>query len=158
MSVSAAEFEVLKAQMAAYGDRIDRLERALADQAAGLAAARGQITSLISQLNERLLPGIDERMDETERDLAGLATRLVRADQDTVRRESRLGTAEQRIGDLRGKVGRIEERAGLWRELQANVARLGEDIDQMRARLLDRLLERAGEPVGNPVGDREVHP
>lgn len=125
----------LTAKVRAQEERITRMEGELAAQATGLAAARAQVDSLIGQLNGQLLPGIDERIHETERDLTKLATRLVRADQDAARRESRLTAAERRVGDLRERTGRLEQRTGLWRELQANVARLGEDLDALRARL-----------------------
>ncbi|REE94871.1 hypothetical protein [Thermomonospora umbrina] len=149
----------LREDVAEQRGRADRLERRLAEQAEELAAARRQIDSLVEQLNGRLLPGIDERIHETERDLTRLATRLLRAGQDAARQQSLLAAVEQRAGDLRDRVGRLEERTGIWRELQANVARLGEDLDTVRARMTrPREAAEAGELGGNGRNGHEVHP
>jgi hypothetical protein len=131
---TAEEIARLKAESAAHRERADRLERQLTEQ-------RGELASLVAELNDRVLPGVDERIHETERDLTRLATRMLRADQDSTRLRSRLDTAEQRIGDLRERAGRLEQRTGLWRELQANVARLGEELDALRARSRPRRME-----------------
>ncbi|SEG80398.1 hypothetical protein SAMN04489712_11374 [Thermomonospora echinospora] len=128
------EIARLRAETAAQRERADRLERLLAEQSAGLAAVERQMESLVTELNGRLLPGLDERMHETERDLARLATRMLRAGQEAVRHQSRLTAVEQRLVDLRERAGRLEQRTGIWRELQANVARLGEELDALRAR------------------------
>ncbi|ACY97550.1 MULTISPECIES: hypothetical protein [Thermomonospora] len=128
-----AEIVRLRAALAVQSERAERLERALAEQSAALSAVSRQLAALVAQLNEQLLPGIDERIHETERDLARLATRLLRADQEAARRHSRLETAEQRIADLRERTGRLEQRTAIWRELQADVARLGEDLDALRS-------------------------
>ncbi|RAY16654.1 hypothetical protein DPM19_00240 [Actinomadura craniellae] len=125
-------------------ERLQRLEDVLAGQAAGLTDVRHRLDALVDQLNEQLLPGIDERMDETERDLARLATGLMRGDRDADRRETRLCAAEQRLTDLRERVGRTEQRASLWRDLQATLAGLAEEVDRLHARLTpaDPLPER----------------
>jgi chromosome segregation ATPase len=134
----------LKRLLDAYGERIRRLEETLAGQDTELRALRADLASLVSQLNDRLLPRIDERMDDTERDLTAIATTLIRQDQNTTGNRSRLEAVEQRVGELRGRLARMEQRAGLWRELQANLARLGEDIDTLRSRVA---------PISKPVGD-----
>lgn len=128
-----AEIDRLKAQAAAQRERADRLERALAEQAAEVESVRRQMKALITDLNDRLLPHLDARIHETEQDVARLATRLLRTDQETERQQSRLAAAEQRLADLRERLGRLEQRAGVWRGLQADVARLGEDLDRLRA-------------------------
>ncbi|MBA9004902.1 hypothetical protein [Thermomonospora cellulosilytica] len=148
-----AEIDRLRAEAAAQRERADRLERALAEQSAGLEAVRRQVGALVCDLNERLLPQLDARIHESEQDVTRLATRMLRAGQEAERQQSRLAAAEQRLADLRERTGRLEQRTGIWRELQANVARLGEDLDRLRA---------AGRPVDLPgAGGRnghEVHP
>jgi DNA repair exonuclease SbcCD ATPase subunit len=114
--------------------RIHRLEERLDEQDRDLRGVRTDLDSLIAQLNDRLLPRIDERMDETERDLTSLATGLVRAGREAAAQRSGLSTVENRLADLRGKLTRLEQRAGLWRDLQANMARMGDDIDALRFR------------------------
>ncbi|GAA3959826.1 hypothetical protein GCM10023085_47860 [Actinomadura viridis] len=116
-------------------ERLRRMERVIEGQDRDLRALRTDLDSLIVQLNDRLLPRIDERMDDTERDLTTLATGLIRADRESVSSRSRLETLENRLADLRGKLVRMEQRAGLWRDLQATMARLGDDIDTLRSRL-----------------------
>lgn len=130
-----ADGGALAERVRAQDERLARLEGLLAEQAAGLDRVRAQVGSLVVQLNRQLLPVLDERINETERDLARLATRLVRGAQEAERRESRLAAAERRIGDLRERAARLEQRTGLWRELLGDVARLGEELDALRARL-----------------------
>lgn len=127
----SAERERLKA----YGERLALMEETLKGQDAGMRELRVELDSLVTQLNERLLPRLDERMDDTERDLTVVATTLVRTGKDTAGNSTRLETVEQRLSDLRGKLSQMEQRAGLWRELQGNMARLGDDIDALRGRL-----------------------
>lgn len=121
--------------------RVDELEGLLTQRADELAQVRRELGSLITQLNERLLPGVDERMHETERDLARLGTQQLQIKNAALQRENRLQVAEQRVTDLRAKVARLEQRGGLWRELQAVVAKLGDDVDALRARLNGSLAE-----------------
>ncbi|TNY37077.1 hypothetical protein [Thermomonospora catenispora] len=128
-----AEIDRLRLQAAAQRERAERLERTLAEQAAELESMRRQMRALIDDLNDRLLPHLDARIHETEQDVARLATRMLRTDQRAERQESRLATAERRLADLRERIGRLEQRTGIWRELQADVARLGEDVDRLRA-------------------------
>lgn len=142
----------------AFEERVQRLESTLAGQDAGLAEVREQIRSLVTQLNERLLPVIDERMDETERDLARLATGMMRNDKKGNARESRLDTAERRLADLRDRVARMEQRVVLWRDLQAATAKLGDDVDTLRTRLGQGINEAQPlaepQPVQARVGER----
>ncbi|MFI6516790.1 hypothetical protein ACIBF1_14610 [Spirillospora sp. NPDC050679] len=138
-----AEFDRLLALVDAQGERVRRLEEALAAQDAGLRALRGELDSLIVQLNDRLLPRIDERMDDLERDLTAFATGLVRTGRETAASRGQLEIFERRLTDLRQRQARTEERAGLWRDLQASVARLGDDIDALRARADGRPAEAA---------------
>ncbi|MFI0483345.1 hypothetical protein [Actinomadura sp. 9N215] len=126
----------------ALTERLKILEDAVRDQDAELRAVRaelrgvrGELDSLVGQLNDRLLPRIDERMDDAERDLAAVATSLIRTGRDTAGNGNRLEAAERRIADLRTKIAQLEQRTGLWRDLQANMARLGDDLDSMRARM-----------------------
>ncbi|HEX2315084.1 MAG TPA: hypothetical protein VHJ17_15180 [Thermomonospora sp.] len=151
-----AEIARLRAEAAEQRRRADRLERRLDEQAAELAAARRQLDSLVAQLNERLLPGIDERVHEVERDVTRLATRLLRAGQEAAGREDRLSAAERRLDALRDRAARLEQRTGIWRELQANVARLGEDLDALRARVVPAR-RPAGEVGGHPANGRNDH-
>jgi chromosome segregation ATPase len=156
-----SEIARLKAETAAQRERADRLERRLAEQSAGLAAVGRQVDSLVTELNQRLLPSVDERIHETERDLTRLATRMLQAGQEAARLQSRLSAAEQRLGDLRERAGRLEQRTGIWRELQANVARLGEDLDALRARTAPRprdAAEAAGALGGGPADAPDHHP
>ncbi|MFG2000791.1 hypothetical protein ACGFNU_16765 [Spirillospora sp. NPDC048911] len=146
------------ARLQAYDDRIQRLEETLKEQDAGLRGLRTELDSLVVQLNDRLLPRIDERMDDAERDLTVVATTLVRAGKDTAGNSSRLEHVEQRVADLRGKLARMEQRSGLWRELQGNMARLGDDVDALRTRMGGRAGEPVNvagpEPVADPMGER----
>lgn len=59
------------------------LEREVRDQGTEVRAIRIELDSLVGQLNDRLLPRIDERMDDTERDLAAVATSLIRTGRET---------------------------------------------------------------------------
>ncbi len=61
----------------AYIERMAILEQAVEAQDAELRTIRTELDSLVGQLNDRLLPRIDERMDDTERDLAAVATSLI---------------------------------------------------------------------------------
>ncbi|XVQ08486.1 hypothetical protein ACQP1W_38910 [Spirillospora sp. CA-255316] len=119
--------------------RIRRLEeiveRVLEGHDRDLGALRTDLDSLITQLNDRLLPRIDERMHDTERDLTALATGLVRSGREAASTRTRLEAVENRVADLRERLVRMEQRAGLWRDLQATMARLGDDIDTLRTRL-----------------------
>lgn len=118
-----------------YIERVTVLEQALRDRDAELRALRTELDSLVGQLNDRVLPRIDERMDDTERDVAAVAGSLVRTGRDTDANRARLETAERRLSDLRTKVARLEQRTGLWRDLQATMTRLGDDVDALRARM-----------------------
>ncbi|MFC9975810.1 hypothetical protein ACFVH6_33470 [Spirillospora sp. NPDC127200] len=138
-----AEFDRLPALVDAQGERVRRLEEALRAQDAGLRALRDELDSLIAQINDRLLPRIDERMDDLERDLTAFATGLVRTGRETAASRGQLEIFERRLTDLRERQSRTEERAGLWRDLQASVARLGDDIDALRARADGRPAEAA---------------
>ncbi|MFD0684760.1 hypothetical protein [Actinomadura fibrosa] len=147
-----------------YGDRIRSLEEAVQERDAELDALRAELRSLVAQLNDRLLPGIDERMDDTERDLSAVAAGLVRTGRDGAEQRARLEAAERRLSDLRGKVAQMEQRAGLWRDLQASMARLGDDVDALRSRFALRAAEpvaevvRAAEPVRGVEAVRSVVP
>ncbi|KAB2362939.1 hypothetical protein [Actinomadura montaniterrae] len=142
-----------------YGERVRLLEDTVREQDAALRTRdeevrglRAELDSLVAQLNDRLLPRIDERMDDTERDLAAVATSLIRTGRDTAGHGTRLEAAERRIGDLRTKLAQLEQRAGLWRDLQATMARLGEDVDALRARAALRAADPpAAEPAVAPV-------
>lgn len=80
-------------------------------------------------------------MDDTERDLAAVATSLIRTGRETAGHDARLESAERRIGELRTKLAQLEQRTGLWRDLQSTVARFGDDLDAMRARMALRAAE-----------------
>jgi chromosome segregation ATPase len=140
--------------------RIHRLERRLEEQDRGLDTLRADLDSLISQLNERLLPRLDERIDETERDLTTLATGLVRAGRESSAQRSGLQAIENRVADLRGRLSRMEQRSGLWRDLQANIARLSDDIDVLRSRLPGRPTAAPAPPAAEPatIGDAAPQP
>lgn len=153
------------ARLQAYGERIRLLEETLKrqdatlkKQDAELRSLRAELDSLVVQLNDRLLPRIDERMDDAERDLTVVATTLVRAGRDTAGNSTRLEHVEQRVADLRSQLARMEQRNGLWRELQGNMARLGDDVDALRTRIGGRANEpmtAAGhEPVADSMGER----
>jgi archaellum component FlaC len=115
--------------------RLNSVEEALGRQDETLRALRTDLDALVTDLNRRLLPRIDERMDDTERDLAALATGLIRAGKDDAGQRSRLESLDRRLTDMRTKVVQLEQRTGLWRELQATLARLGDDVDRLRGRL-----------------------
>ncbi|XRQ13918.1 hypothetical protein ACN3XK_24450 [Actinomadura welshii] len=134
-----------------YIERLAAVEQAVRDQDAELRALRTELDSLVGQLNDRLLPRIDERMDDTERDVAAVATSLVRTGRDTAAHGARLETAERRIADLRTKIGQLEQRTGLWRDLQATMARLGDDLDALRARTALRPAEPTADTTPAPV-------
>jgi hypothetical protein len=141
----------------AHDARLRRLEEVLAVQDAGLVALRAELDSLVTQLNDRLLPRIDERMDDTERDLASVATGLISTGKDAAGSRGRLETLEGRVSDLRGKLSQMEQRAGLWRDLQATMARLGDDIDALRSRAAPRAPAPVPEPghvAGRHAGER----
>src|SRR5690349_11581144 len=99
-------------------ERIAMLEKTVRDQYAELRTIR-----------------IEPRPDDTERHLAAAATSLIRTGRDTAGHGARLDTAERRLGELRTKVAQLEQRTGLWRDLQSTVARFGDDLDAMRARM-----------------------
>ncbi|MEW2353964.1 hypothetical protein [Spirillospora sp. NPDC029432] len=139
-------------RIAACDERIRRLEQVIEGQGRDLRALRTELDSLVGQLNDRLLPRIDERMDDTERDLTSLATGLVRAGRETTAQRSRLETVENRVSDLRGKLARMEQRAALWRDLQATMARLGDDVDALRS----RLGARPALPPAAPLGEADA--
>lgn len=122
-------------QLLDHEARLQRLEQTMAVHDRDLRTLRTDLDSLVTQLNERLLPRIDERMDDTERDLTALATGLVRAGRETAGQRSALDTVEKKVADLRGRLTRMEQHAGLWRDLQANIARIGDDIDALQSRL-----------------------
>ncbi|WP_433462374.1 hypothetical protein [Spirillospora sp. CA-128828] len=124
-----------------YIERVAILEQAVRDQDAELRTIRTELDSLVVQLNDRLLPRIDERMDDTERDLAAVATSMIRTGRDTVGNRTRLEAAERRLAELRTKIAQLEQRTGLWRDLQSTVARFGDDLDAMRARIPLRAAE-----------------
>ncbi|CNF97206.1 Uncharacterised protein [Mycobacterium tuberculosis] len=134
-----------------YLEHVASLEQAVREQDAELRTIRTELDSLVGQLNDRLLPRIDERMDDTERDLAAVATSLIRTGRDTAGNRTRLETAERRIGDLRTKVAQLEQRTGLWRDLQSTVARFGDDLDAMRARMALRAAEPPADAAPAPV-------
>ncbi|QXJ20389.1 hypothetical protein AGRA3207_001093 [Actinomadura graeca] len=144
----SAELERL---LPSYAERIRTLEASVRSRDEELAALRAEVESLVAQLNERLLPRLDERMDDTERDLAAVATSLIRTGRDTAGNRARLDAAERRIGDLRTKLAQTEQRAGLWRDLQATMARLGDDVDALRVRAGARTADTpAPAPVPEP--------
>ncbi|GAA4083269.1 hypothetical protein [Actinomadura miaoliensis] len=124
-----------RTRLDAYDERLRRMEQTLDGQQAELRSLRADLDSLVTQLNDRVLPRLDERMDDTERDLATVATGVLRQSRDNAANGTRLESVEQRVGDLRSRLSRVEQRAGLWRDLQANLARLGEDLDALRTRL-----------------------
>jgi chromosome segregation ATPase len=126
-------------------ERVLILEQAARDQDAELRAVRTELDSLVRQLNDRLLPRLDERMDDTERDLAAVATSLIRTGRETSGNRTRLEAAERRVADLRTKLAALEQRTGLWRDLQSTVSRFGDDLDAMRARMALRTAEPAAE-------------
>ncbi|GAA4241735.1 hypothetical protein GCM10022254_71780 [Actinomadura meridiana] len=132
-------------------ERLAILEETVRGQDTELRGLRAELDSLVGQLNDRLLPRIDERMDDTERDLAAVATSLVRTGRDTAGNHTRLEVAERRIGDLRTKLAQLEQRTGLWRDLQANMARLGDDLDAMRSRMALRAAEPPADAAPAPV-------
>jgi chromosome segregation ATPase len=125
-------------RLLAQESRLHRLERRVDEQDRELRSVRADLNSLIAELNDRLLPRIDERIDETERDLTTLATGLIRTGRESAAQRSGLETVENRVADLRERLTRMEQRAGLWRDLQANIARMGDDIDALRSRLPGR--------------------
>jgi chromosome segregation ATPase len=134
-----------------YIERVAILEEAVRDQDTELRTIRTELDSLVGQLNDRLLPRIDERMDDTERDLAAVATSLIRTGRETAGTGTRLEAAERRIGELRTKIVQLEQRTGLWRDLQSTVARFGDDLDAVRARMGPRAAEPAAEAAPAPV-------
>ncbi|MCQ0014091.1 hypothetical protein [Actinomadura madurae] len=81
-----------------YIERVAVLEREVRDQGTEVRAIRIELDSLVGQLNDRLLPRIDERMDDTERDLAAVATSLIRTGRETAgpRRPAGVGRAADR--------------------------------------------------------------
>ncbi|MGK5557277.1 hypothetical protein ACSNOI_37270 [Actinomadura kijaniata] len=147
----------LERLVAVQGERIARLEERLREQDAGLRAVRAELDSLVGQLNDRLLPRLDERLDDLERDLTVVATGMVRSGKDGDAARARLDILERRVGDLRGRLAQTGQRAGLWRELQATVARLGDDVDALRERLGGRPVGPAGEPIPGQIADRSRH-
>ncbi|WP_242885966.1 hypothetical protein [Actinomadura litoris] len=138
----------------ALAERIRALEESVRAREAELAGLRAEVDSLVGQLNDRVLPRIDERMDDTERDLTAVAASLIRNGRDTAAGHARLDSAERRLGDLRTKLGQMEQRAGLWRDVQASVARLGDDVDALLvgAARDSAVGERAAlRPAGSPA-------
>ncbi|GAA2611014.1 hypothetical protein SMC26_24940 [Actinomadura fulvescens] len=143
------------ARLQAYGERIQALEETVQGQGAELRGLRIELDSLVTQLNDRVLPRIDERIDDAERDLTVVATTLVRTGKDTAGNSSRLEHIDQRLADLRGRLTRMEQRSGLWRELQGNMARLGDDVDALRTRIGGRANEPVpSETVADSVAER----
>ncbi|WP_157610381.1 hypothetical protein [Spirillospora albida] len=136
---------------ARIGARLVWLETAVRAQDAELRALRGELGSLVAQLNERLLPRVDERIDDAERDLTVLATGLIRTGRDTAAHGTRLDAAERRLASLRTKLAQLEQRTGLWRDLQATIARLDGDVDVLRDRIPVR-------PLGAPIAADQDEP
>ncbi|SNS29288.1 hypothetical protein [Actinomadura mexicana] len=132
-------------------ERLSILEQSARVQAAELRTIRTELDSLVAQLNDRLLPRLDERMDDTERDLAAVATSLIRTGRETAGNHTRLEAAERRVADLRAKVAALEQRTGLWRDLQSTVTRFGDDLDAMRARMALRTAEPPPDSAPAPV-------
>ncbi|GAA4317747.1 hypothetical protein GCM10023178_28500 [Actinomadura luteofluorescens] len=122
-------------------ERLSILEQAVRVQDTELRTIRTELDSLVGQLNDRLLPRLDERMDDTERDLAAVATSLIRTGRDTAGNRTRLEAAEPRVAVLRSKVAALEQRTGIWRDLESTVTRFGDDLDAMRARMAPRPAE-----------------
>ncbi|WP_018657833.1 hypothetical protein [Actinomadura flavalba] len=121
--------------LALYDERLRRLESALTRQDAGLRSLRADLDLIVTDLNERLLPRLDERMDDTERDVAAITTDLLRTGRAAGDHTSRLDALDRRVSDLRTRLAGLDQRASLWRELQATLARLGDDVDTLRATL-----------------------
>ncbi|TDB90853.1 hypothetical protein [Actinomadura sp. 7K534] len=138
-------------QLPAHLERVTLLEQAVRDQDAEVRALRAELDSLVGQLNDRLLPRIDERMDDNERDVAAVATSLIRTGRDSAVHGTRLTAAERRIGDLRTRIAQLEQRTGLWRDLQATMARFGDDLDAMRARMALRPADPPADAAPAPV-------
>lgn len=136
-----------------HSARLRALEEAVHARDAELRAFRTELDSLVAQLNERLLPRIDERIDDTERDVSAIIAGLVRAGRDTAEQGTRLETADRRIDDLRARLAQLEQRTGLWRDVQANMARLGDDLDSLRARLVVHTSDPEPSAVQN-IADR----
>ncbi|MGI5208730.1 hypothetical protein ACQEU6_45085 [Spirillospora sp. CA-108201] len=131
--------------------RLSILEQAARVQDAELRTIRTELDSLVGQLNDRLLPRLDERMDDTERDLAAIASSLIRTGRETAGNGTRMEAAERRVADLRAKVAALEQRTGLWRDLQSTVTRFGDDLDAMRARMALRTAEPPADAAPAPV-------
>ncbi|WP_141584482.1 hypothetical protein [Actinomadura sp. WMMA1423] len=134
-----------------FMERVLIIEQAVRDQDAELRAVRAELDSLVRQLNDRLLPRLDERMDDTERDLAAVATSLIRTGRENAGNSTRLEAAERRVADLRTKIAALEQRTGLWRDLESTVSRFGDDLDAMRARMALRTAEPPAEAAPAPV-------
>ncbi|NDU75096.1 hypothetical protein GWI34_21055 [Actinomadura sp. DSM 109109] len=132
-------------------ERLLALEEAARARDAELRSVRAELDSLVAQLNDRLLPRLDERMDDTERDLAAVATSLIRTGRETAGHHTRLDAAERRVAELRTKVAALEQRTGLWRDLQSTVTRFGDDLDAMRARMALRTAEPPPDTAPAPV-------
>ncbi|WP_067828825.1 hypothetical protein [Actinomadura kijaniata] len=147
----------LERLVAVQGERIARLEERLREQDAGLRAVRAELDSLVVQLNDRLLPRLDERLDDLERDLTVVATGMIRAGKEDDAARVRLDILDRRIGDLRGRLAQTEQRAGLWRELQATLARLGDDVDALRERLGGRAVGPVPDQITDQIADQPRH-
>ncbi|WP_433337206.1 hypothetical protein [Spirillospora sp. CA-294931] len=146
----------LEAVLPALHQRIAVLEQTLRTRDAEVRELRAELASLVNQLNDRLLPRIDERMDDTERDLTMLATGQVRIGKETAANRTSLDALDHRLAELRTRLLQMEQRSGLWRELQADMARLGDDVDTLRTRVPgpvaladDRHVEAARERHGH---------
>lgn len=139
-----------------YGERIRTLEEAVRVRDAEFGAVRAELDSLVAQINDRLLPRIDERMDDTERDLAAVVASLIRTGRDAAGISAALEAAERRIGDLRARITQVEQRTGLWRDLQATMASLGDDVDALRERVSLRAAE-PGHVNGAAQGPAPMH-
>ncbi|MBE1537336.1 hypothetical protein [Actinomadura algeriensis] len=143
----------LERLLPAHSARLRALEDALHVRDAELRALRTELDSLVAQLNDRLLPRIDERIDDTERDVSAIMAGLVRSGRETAEHGTRLETADRRLDDLRSRLAQFEQRTGLWRDVQANMARLGDDLDSLRARLVVHTSGPEPAPVQN-ITDR----
>ncbi|MEV4007120.1 hypothetical protein [Actinomadura sp. NPDC049753] len=139
-------------------ERLSILEQSVRVQDAELRTIRTELDSLVAQLNDRLLPRLDERMDDTERDLAAIATSLIRTGRESAGDHARLEAAERRVADLRAKVAALEQRTGLWRDLQSTVTRFGDDLDAMRARMALRTAEPPPDAAPAPLQDLTDRP
>jgi hypothetical protein len=136
-----ARWETAQAAQAAAEERLTRAEEAGMSQTGSLSELYARLDTLISQLEDHRLPGIDTRLDSYRGDLDVLVTTLQRVEEGAGLQELRLGSIEDRddTDELHDQVSQVDH---LARALETNVSALRDQVRDIVGRL--DAVERSG--------------